>query len=350
MLIDSARRWANARRTDGDTAQDWRDMATLGWLGLGIPEDDGGLGGGLPEQALVAEELGRALRSAPYVPCAVLGAGLMVQLAPAPLRASALPALVAGERRVAWVWRADGQDRCRSASGVVAQDDAGGWRLDGMLGLTPGADDADTLLVAGVPGQRPDECGLFLIECDQPGVTVDRHALYDGRQAASVVLNGVRAQLLHAGDSAALGGALDQAFDRGLIAHAAETLGTAQAAYEITLDYVRTRRQFGRAIGQNQVVQHRLVDLYVDLHETRALCLRAATDPSPRQVAALGLRLAEVARHTWQEAIQLHGAIGMTEECRLGAHVRRLALAADLYGDRPEHAERLAALSLKEPA
>ena len=134
--------------------------------------------------------------------------------------------------------------------------------------------------------------------------------------------------------------------DRGLIAHCAETLGSAQAALEITIEYLKTRRQFGRAISDNQVIQHRLVDLYVEQQEARALCLAAAERPEPHLAAALGLRTADVARHTWEEAIQLHGAIGMTEEYAVGEYVRRLALAANLYGTPVHHAERLAALSL----
>src|SRR5690606_12530591 len=122
-------------------------------------------------------------------------------------------------------------------------------------------------------------------------------------------LNDASGTLLQEGSTAEMLLVLNQAMDHGRVAHCAETLGTAQAAFDITLDYVRTRRQFGRTLGQNQVVQHRLVDLYVELQETRALCLEAAACPTPRAVAALGLRTGLVARHMWEEAIQLHGAI-----------------------------------------
>ena len=358
MLVDSARRWAEractpeqrtlaSQHATGCPPDRWRELAELGWLSIALTEADGGLGAGLPELSLLAEQLGRSLLIEPFVASGVLASGLLDRVAKGPLREDWLPAMASGERRVAWAaWEPDGSAELGQPS-AVARPHGNGWRLAGAKGLMPGAGGADALLVTAQLDSDTSRIGLFLIESNGSGVTLKHHTLYDGRHAAELQLNDASGTLLQEGSTAEMLLVLNQAMDHGRVAHCAETLGTAQAAFDITLEYVRTRRQFGRTLGQNQVVQHRLVDLYVELQETRALCLEAAACPTPRAVAALGLRTGLVARHMWEEAIQLHGAIGMTEEYVLGAYVRRLALAADLYGSVPDYSERLAALSLE---
>lgn len=357
MLTDSARRWAEractadqralvSNHATGCPADRWRELAELGWLGIALPEADGGLGAGLPELCMVAEQLGRALLVEPFVASGVLGSGLLDQFAEGELRGTWLPAMASGERRAAWTaWEPDGSTTLTQPSAVaVRQGDT--WRLSGAKGLMPGAGGADALLVTAQPGNDATRMGLFLLSGDADGVALSSQRLYDGRHGAQLQMNNAAGMLLKEGPTAEMLILLNQALDRGRVAHCAETLGAAQAAFDITLEYVRTRRQFGRALGQNQVIQHRLVDLYVELQETRALCLAAAASPTPRDVAALCLRTGIVARHAWEEGIQLHGAIGMTEEYVLGEYVRRLAMAADLYGSGPDHAERLAEFSL----
>ncbi|MET4577746.1 acyl-CoA dehydrogenase family protein [Ottowia thiooxydans] len=357
MLVDSARRWTEractpelrsmtSEHATGCPPERWGELAELGWLGIAMPEADGGMGAGLPEQCLLAEQLGRALLTEPFVSNAVLGNSLMDAVAHGALRASWLPELASGERRVAWsAWEPDGAALLMHPS-AKAKREGEFWRVSGAKGLMPGAGGADALLVTAQLAHDTTRTGLFLVETTATDMTLKNERLYDGRHAASVLMNNVKASLLQEASTEDLLQLLSQVLDRGLVAHCAETLGTAQAAFDITLDYVRTRRQFGRALGQNQIVQHRLVDLYVELQETRALCLEAAQAPQSRRVAALALRTGHVARHTWEEAIQLHGAIGMTDEYALGAYVRRLALAADLYGTSTDHSDRLANISL----
>ena len=361
MLIDSARRWGERACTSAERArvsahpvgcppERWTELAELGWLGVALPEADGGLGAGLPEISLLAEQLGRALAVEPYVPSVALASELLAEVATGALRDDWLPALASGERRLAWMaWEPDGAATL-GVPAASAQADGDGWRLNGDKGLMPGAGGADALLVTARLAGDGDRLGLFLVQADAAGVELQSTPLYDGRHAARLRLTDAPARLLRDGAAADLLALLQRALDRAVVAHGAETLGTAQGALDITLDYLRTRKQFGRVLGQNQVLQHRLVDLYVEQQEARALCLAAAADPSPRLVAALGVRVAEVARHAWEEGIQLHGAIGMTEEYALGEYVRRLALAADLYGNAADHQERLAQLALETHA
>ena len=364
MLVDSVQRWAEdacapavraqaSHHASGCPPERWHALAEMGWLALPLPEADGGLGGSLTDVALLAEALGHALLVEPFVASGVLAAGLLADTAQEPLRAQWLPALATGERRVAFApWEPDGCGELVPPQALASQDGKR-WRLSGEKGLAPGAGGADGLLlaarIAGAPGAEG-QLGLFLVEAGASGLQLDDERLYDGRHAARVRLVDAQAHLVCQAPAQELLARAGRALDCARVAHAAETLGTARLAFDTTREYVGTRRQFGRALGENQVIQHRLVDLYVELQETHALCLAAAVDPSPRLVAALGVRMAEVARHAWEEAIQLHGAIGMTEEYVLGEAIRRLALAADLYGSGPQCAERLAALSLGEEA
>ncbi len=361
MLTDSARRWAESTCTSEQRARSsdhvtgcppdrWRELAELGWLGIALPAADGGLDAGLPELCLLAEQLGHALLVEPFVACAALGSGLLNQVASGDLRERWLAPIAAGEKRVTWAaWEPDGDSTLRQPSASASRQGEQ-WRLSGGKGLSVGAGGADALLVTAQLADDATRMGLFLVETNTSGIQLKNQRLYDGRHAAGLQMDSAAGTLLREGSTAEMLELLNQALDRGIVAHCAETLGTAQAAFDITLDYVRTRRQFGRALGQNQVVQHRLVDIYVEIQEARALCLAAAANPLGRYVAALGMRTGQVARHTWEEAIQLHGAIGMTEEYVLGAYVRRLALAADLYGSGPAHADRLAHLSLGDIA
>lgn len=354
MLADSVRKWADraprgaaASTSDGQSSlpSRWTEFAELGWLAVAVPEDDGGLGGSLLDVCIVAEELGRAVVPEPYVAAVALGGMLLADVATGSTRPTWLAGLADGSKRVAvapWELQA-GNDP--SLVDTVAISQGGRWQLDGEKALSPGAAGADGYIAAARTGSGRQ--GLFLIEAGASGLRVQEHQLYDGRYAASLQLAAtVSEHLLIEGPDDEVQAILANALDRVLIAHCAETVGTMGAAFEITREYLGTRKQFGRPIAANQVVQHRLVDLYVEIEELRALWRAAAVAPVPKLVAALGARTSEVARHTWQEAIQLHGAIGLTEEYTLGAYVRRLALAASLYGAGYEHLERLADLSL----
>lgn len=353
MLADSVRRWAARASAPADRAastqhphgcppQRWREFGEMGWLGVALAEADGGLGGDLGDACVIAEELGRALVVEPFVACAVLGGLLLADVADATLRQEWLPALAEGRRRIAFApWDAAGAGQGATTS-ATQQD--GRWTLQGDKSLAPGCGGADGCIVsAGIGAGRS---GLFLVEA--AAAQVQDHRLYDGSHAASLALRHCAATLLVEASDAEIHAHVERALDRGVVAHCAETTGAMSAAFEITREYVLTRSQFGKPVGANQVIQHRLVDLYVEIEEVRSLCHAAAAAPLPRLVAALGARSSEVARHTWEEGIQLHGAIGMTEEYVLGAYVRRLALATSLYGDVHRHLARLATLSLGE--
>ena len=354
MLADSVRHWATRAARPADRAastqhphgcppQRWSELAEMGWLGVALSEADGGLGGDLGDACIIAEELGRALVVEPFVACAVLGSLLLAEIATGTLRQEWLPALAEGRRRIAFA-PTDAAAAGRGEPTTATQQD-GRWALEGDKALAPGVGGADGCIVSARTGAG--RSGLLLVEA--AAAQVQDHRLYDGRHAGTLALRHSAATLLVEAADAEIQAAVERALDRGVLAHCAETAGAMSAAFDITREYVLARSQFGKPIAANQVVQHRLVDLYVEIEEVRSLCHVTAAAPVPRLVAALAARTIDVARHTWEEAIQLHGAIGMTEEYVVGGYVRRLALATSLYGDAHRHMARLATLSLGNP-
>ena len=371
MLADSARdyvqrgygesvRTASMADPHGCSAARWREFAEMGWLGLAVAESDGGLGGSVHDICSVAEAMGRALVVEPFVACAVLGAGILSAAVDPGLRRAWLPGIVAGRLRLACAPWEDTTALDHRRITTQAQADSGGHRLRGHKSLVPGGHGADAWLLAAHVGDGG-ELGLFLVPAGAAGLRVVPRTLIDGQHAVQLDLDGVIAQatLLCAGPDVVLA-VLETALARATVAHCAETVGAMQRAFDITLDYLKTRKQFGRTIASNQVVQHRLVDLFVEIEEARAATYAAAAmlDQNPaaetalsrRQVSGAKACVAQAARLVWSESVQLHGAIGMTDEYVLGSYVKRLAVATGLYGSLEHHLEQLACIALDSAA
>lgn len=366
MLADSARKYiargygaavreASVAHPDGCVPERWQEFAEFGWLAMPIPQADDGLGSSLLDICVLAEEFGRGLVNEPFVASAVLGGMLLADVADAGLRARWLPGIADGSLRVAFAAWEPGGAFDVSAMATTAQPAEQGFHLCGRKSLVPGGAGADAYLVAArVPGNR---IGLFLVEAGTPGLTVTPHTLYDGQRVAHLTLDKVPSSFaLTIGPDDKVLALLERAMDRAIVAHCAETVGVMAGAFEITREYLATRKQFGRAIGTNQVIQHRMVDLLVEIEEARALT-RAAAGVVDRETAsesavrrrysaAAKAFVAKTAKHMWEEAVQLHGAIGMTQEYRLGQFVKRLAASSTLYGGAEQQLERLASVSL----
>jgi butyryl-CoA dehydrogenase len=363
LLVDSARRYVERgygepqRRQSLQHAQGcdparWQELADMGWLALPLRESRGGLGGSLIDVCLIAEELGRGLVVEPYVGCAVLAATLLDDAADDGQAARWLPALAAGEKRIAVAaWeRAARFDPMAGAARAAPERE--GYRIDGNKTLALGAPGADTFLVsAKLPPASPSAApiALFMIDAKTTGLSLHPYPLYDGRMAADLRLNNVwipaDCRIATDRDAKPL---FERAFDQAIVAHCAESVGAMACAFDITLQYLKTRHQFGKAIAANQAIQHRLVDLYVAIEEARALTRAAArgfdqsAEAGGRLAAAAKAYVSQAAQLVWKETVQLHGAIGMTDEYILGSYVKRLAAAATLYGDAEYHLERLA--------
>ena len=364
MLADSARKYvergytpaarvASLASPHGCSAERWQEFAEMGWLMLPLPQDDGGLGGSLADMCVLAEGLGRALVVEPFIASGVMAASLLADTGNPGQRAHWLPALAAGEKRIAFAaWEPGGRFDAAHI-GTRAEPVDGGYRLTGTKELVAGAPGADALLVAarltGTDGAS--QPALFLIEPGAAGMSLQPYAMIDGRHAAHLKLDRVTLPAdarLEAGADVLQ--AITLAVDRATLVSCAESVGAMAKALEITLEYVKTRKQFGRVLAGNQVLQHRLVDVHVAIEETRALVFAAArvfTGPElERQtyVSAAKAYASQAARLVWEETVQMHGAIGMTDEYQLGRYVRHLAAFCTLFGDAEQQLERLANL------
>jgi alkylation response protein AidB-like acyl-CoA dehydrogenase len=349
-----AARAASLASPHGFSPARWREFAEMGWLALAIPEADGGLGGSLADMCALAEELGHALVVEPLIASGVTATILLATTADATQRSRWLPALGAGNQRIAFAaW--EPQSRF-DASQVAARAERvdGAYRLAGTKELVVGAPGANALIVCAMVDPQAGgaaQPALFLIEdLAADGLALQSYAMVDGRHAAHLHLKGVTvgpdARLEAAPD---LPGAIELALDQTTLVLCAETVGAMSHAFQTTLDYVKQRKQFGRIVAGNQALQHRLVDMHIAIEEARALVRSAAQDfdgsaarrRSP--VAAAKAYVSQAARLVWEESVQMHGAIGLTDEYKLGRYVRHLATAHVYFGDFEHHLERLAA-------
>lgn len=327
---------------DGGSPAAWRAFAELGWLGLPLPEDAGGSGAGLAEAGLLMQAFGRHLVVEPWHACVLQAARLLALCGDAQQQARWLPGVVAGQHRLALAHAEPGDSLPWAARRCIAQPDAGGWRLHGRKQLVIGGPGAARWLVsASEPGADGREM-LFLVDPAQDGVVIDAHDTADGGRAADARLEGV---LLPA---AALVGTpghgatatLHQVLAEGLVARCWEATGAMQAVLEQTTGYTQQRRQFGQALSAFQVVQHRLAEMAVLCTEAQAACelatMRLAPAPADAPaVAAMAMsKVGRAARYVAQEAVQLHGAMGVCEELPVAATFRML-LAFNHQGGQP---------------
>ena len=332
----------------------WAELAELGLMGVAIDEAHGGSGMGFEELAVVLERFGGALVTEPFVPTVVLAAGLIQSLGSAGQQRQWLPRIVDGSLRAAV---AHGERQARDTvawvSTAAARTDAG-WRLEGAKMVVLGGDVADLLLVsartAGGPGDR-DGVSLFAVPREAAEAGLRGYALYDGSGAAELVLEGMvlPADALVGTEGRALA-AIELAYDRGAAAASVEAVGAMKRVRDLTLDYLKTRRQFGRPLGDFQVLQHRMVDLHmaVDIAESMAISavVAIASEPADRsaKVSAAKAAIGRAAHEVGQSAVQLHGGIALTDEYAAGHFFKTLTLCERVFGSVDHHLDRYAAL------
>ena len=356
---DPLRRARALRDTDpGFDRAAWQEMAGLGWTGLTVPEAFGGLGSSVSEYAVLARGIGASVMPEPLT-AAMIATRTLAGCPDGALKASLLEAIVAGTLLPALAWQAAPGDIDPSHIGVectVPGASSSEVLFDGRARFVVGAIGADGHVVAVREAGAP---ALYWVPAGTPGLSVAPARLADGRPMAD--LHFVRAVVpignrLAAGETALR--ALQAALDEGQFAIAAELLGLSQQLLDTTLDYLRTRTQFGRAIGSFQALQHRAVDLYIHQRIGDAAfgqCLRQAGDGS--DAALLGAaasrakaRACETAGRVTREAIQLHGAIGFTDDCDVGLYVKRALMLSAWLGNARLHRGRYAALAPLEAA
>ena len=331
----------------------WSQYAELGLLGLPFAEEHGGFGGGGIETMLVMQAFGRALALEPYLTSVVLSGAALRLAGNKALESELLPQIAEGRLVVAF---AHGERQARyDLSDVLttAKPRGGGWILDGAKSVVTHGDSADKLIVsARTGGERGDPRGiaLFLVDAQANGVARRAYRLRDGMGAAEIALSGVEVGrdglLCEAGQGFAV---IERVAEAGIAAIAAEAVGAMEAMQKMTLEYLKTRQQFGRPIGDNQALQHRATEMFVALEQGRSLAMLAAMmveepDAAERQrnIAMVKAGVGQAARFVSQNAVQLHGGIGMTEEYAVGHYFRRCMVIEHSFGDTAHHLSRLA--------
>jgi len=340
---------------EGFSRDAWKTMADLGLAGLLLPVETGGFGGGAVDAMPVMEAIGEALIVEPYLPTVGLGAQFIARAGTAAQKERILPAVISGDVTLAFAQlETDARYDLAHVATLATQRD-GGYVLDGEKRVVVHGEYADILVVsARTGGEAGDESGiaLFLVERRAPGVAIHGYRTLDGLRAADIAFDGVRV----AGD-AIVGDArnglplIEAVVDYATALVCAEAVGAIRYANDATLEYLKTRKQFGVPIGSFQALQHRMVDLYIEYEQVKSMASLACAsvdseaDPTARKriVSAAKVRVADACRRVSQDSVQLHGGMGMSDEVKVSHTFRRLTVIAQQFGDAEHHLERFAA-------
>ena len=360
LLRESADRFVNENYTAdhrrriandplGFSADLWKQFAELGWLALPIAEADGGLGGGAIEIGILMEAFGRGLVSEPYLSTVVIGAALISECGTDAQRQALLPKVADGSLVLAFA-HSERQARFDLADvRTTAKKTPDGWTLNGQKTAVLDGNAAGQIIVSA----RIDDgklC-LFLVPRGTPGLASRDFARLGGGRACNLELRDVRLPAdARLGDGSDALPAIEAVVDRAMAALGAEAVGIMQTLLDQTLEYTKIRKQFGRPLSANQVIRHRLADMSMQCDEARSMALRAAlmadAEPVARSRAASGAKakIGRCARFVAEQSVQLHGAMGVTEELDIGSYFKRLLAFDTLFGGSAHHYRRYAAL------
>jgi pimeloyl-CoA dehydrogenase small subunit len=351
---DLAKRQGYMKEPKGYSAALWQQYAELGLLAVPFAEEHGGLGQGLTETMIIAEAFGRALAIDPYLATVVMSGGALRHSGNGALLKELVPAIAEGKLTLALAHQ-ERQARYDIAdvATTARSDGKGGYTLEGDKCVVLAGDGADKLIVtARASGNRTERggIGLFLIDAKANGVTRRGYATQDGVRAADVTLSAVRVgpEAVVAGPDKGLG-VLERVVDETIAALSAEAVGAMAALHELTVEYLKTRKQFGVPIGSFQVLQHKSVDMFTALEQARSMAyyatmMAAESDAKERRkaIGAAKVQIGRSARFVGETGIQLHGGIGMTMEYKAGHYFKRLTMIDMAFGDADHHVRELA--------
>jgi len=343
------RRHSQEMLYDAKPAPDlWDHLVELGLTAAEFPEETGGLGVDFADIVPSFHAIGRALATTYLTEFVIMGGWLVNACSNSDAARALAPKCAAGEARAALCFAEYGDGGDLSFTRTVAKREGAGWRLSGAKSLVVGGDRATHLIV---PAMADDGLCLFLVPVDAQGISRHPFALYDTSQAADFTLDDVElsADALLAGPGAARG-LVEAALDRGRAAMCHEISGLLEAVEEITLNYVKTRKQFGQPIGAFQTMQHRMADIYMAVELARS-CAQMASDAisqadqtgsaeRARTISAAMVQICTSAREVGQSAVQAHGGIALTREYLMGHYFKRLTMAERYLGDADYHLQR----------
>ena len=336
----------------GFSNEHWQQFAELGWLSIPFDEAYGGFGGGPVDTMVIMQELGRGLVIEPFLPTILLFGGLLQAGATEELKSELIPNIIAGELQGGFAYLERQSRYAMTDVKTRARQDGVNWVLSGEKTVVLNGAAADKLVVlARSSGEQTDTNGpsLFLVDCAAAGVETTSYRMTDGREAANIVLDNVTAEALIGGPGEAYA-IMTPVIERAMLAVAADALGAMEFLNGQTLEYLKTRKQFGTHIGSFQALQHRMVDMFAACENARSLLYRAVCamdagdEDAQRSLLALKVMVGRAGRKIGGEGIQMHGGMGMTEELSVGAYVKRLMIANTLFGDADYHQQRFSAL------
>ncbi len=352
---DFETRQKNCSESAGFNAGNWSTFAELGWLGVPFSEEDGGFGGSAVDTMILMEQFGKGLVVEPFLPSVIMAGGALKAGGNAEQKEKLLGGIIDGSVQGAFAY-AEPQSRYNLAdvtTSAVAEGDS--FKLNGHKAVVLNAQNADIIIVsARTSGAQRDEAGIsvFVVDANALGVSRRDYPTVDGLRASEVVLENVSVP------GSDLLGTLDEGFavveqviDEAILAIGAEAVGAMEVLYKNTVEYCKTREQFGQPIGKFQVLQHRMVDMFMEHEQSKSILFMAAIrldegygPVAQKAVSALKVQLGKSARFVGQSAVQLHGGMGMTEELNIGHYFKRLTSILTLFGNADFHLKRFGRL------
>ena len=348
-------RQKNASTEQGFSAENWQTFAELGWLGVPFSEADGGFGGGAIETALMSEQFGRGLLIEPFLATVILAGGAIKHGGSEEQKSQYLPGIIDGSKHAALAF-VEPQARFNIADiTTTATADGDGYVLNGYKAVVLNGPQADFLVVsARTSGEQRDEDGvsLFVMDAATAGVSRRDYPTVDAFRASEITFENVKI-----GADSLIGEAgkglpiLQQAIDDGVLSVGAEAVGCMEVLYKDTVEYCKQREQFGQPIGKFQVLQHRMVDMFMEHEQSKSLMFMAAMRmaegygaEAQKAVSAFKVQVGKSGKFVGQNAVQLHGGMGMTEELNIGHYFKRLTIIDTLFGNVDFHLQRFGAL------
>ena len=338
----------------GFSKEYWSSMAELGWLGLAFSEEDGGFGGNQIDTLVLMEQFGKGLVVEPFLANVVLGGGSIKRGAPKEIKDSIIPSLIDGSLQITLAY-AEEQSRFDIEDvATAAREENGGFIINGKKSMVLNAESADKIVVvARTSGSQVDEEGisLFVVDADAEGIEKENFPTVDGLRASEIIFKDVKVE------ATSLIGEKDKGFsilqavvNDAILALAAEAVGAMEVLYKDTVEYTQQREQFDHPLSDFQVLQHRMVDMFMEYEQCKSLLFRATMetvqDPSlsQRTVHALKHLIGKSGIFVGESAVQLHGGMGVTEELRIGHFFKRLLVIDSQFGNADFHLDKFTSL------
>ena len=332
----------------------WQKFAELGWLGISVSENSGGFGGSAIESMLIMEAFGKGLVVEPFLETVIMSAGLIDDHGSEAQKSSILEPAIAGEMHLALAY-AEPQSRFNLSDVVTdAKADGDNFILNGYKSVVMNGPSANKIIVsARTSGSQLDQNGitLFVVDSDSEGIEKTNYKTVDGRRASDIGIENVvvsKEDIVGEVD----GGfqLLDSAIDKAILAISAEAVGAMEVLYKTTVEYTKTREQFGTAIGKFQVLQHRMVDMFMEYEQCKSLLYMATmkheegAPDAKKAISGLKYQVGKAGKFIGQQAVQLHGGMGVTDELNVGHYFKRLTTVGTIFGNTDYHLKKYSSL------